>query len=65
MIKSADRASVVRPGSDGLMWFSPALDRAFANKSCFEALLLQAEKIAFMNPLNAFSNRIEFDGIGV
>jgi len=36
----------VRLGSDGLMWFAPALDRAFENKGCF------------MNHLNAVSNRV-------
>jgi hypothetical protein len=62
MIKSAWQPGVARLGSGGLTWFSPALDRAFENKGCMEAILLEPKRIACMNHLNAKSNRVEYDG---
>jgi len=44
MIESAGQAGVARLGSDRLMWFSPALDRAFENTGCMAAILLERIK---------------------
>jgi hypothetical protein len=45
MTKSASRASVARLGSDGLMWFFPALDRRSRTRVASRRSLLQAKKL--------------------
>jgi hypothetical protein len=44
MIESAGQASVARLGSDGLMRFSTALEKAFQNTGCMAAILLERIK---------------------
>jgi len=42
------------------MCFATALDKAFENIDCMIAILRCQQRIAFMNQLNALSNRVEY-----
>lgn len=44
IIKGAGQASVARLGSDGLMRFPTALNKAFENHGCMAAILLEPDK---------------------
>src|SRR5665647_905812 len=62
MISSVSHDNVSRLVTDRSMCFATALDKAFENIDCMSAILRCQTRIAFMNQLNALSNRVEYYG---
>jgi hypothetical protein len=62
MINSASHDSVSRLVADRPMCLATALDKAFENIDCMSAILRCQQRIAFMNQLNALSNRVQYYG---
>jgi hypothetical protein len=57
--------SVSRIVADRPMCLATALDKTFENIDCTSAIFLCQAKSAFMNQLNALSNRVEYRGVAV
>src|ERR1039458_3575089 len=62
MISSASHDSVSRLVADRSMCLATALDKAFENIDCMIRSCAARQRIAFMNQLNALSNRVEYYG---
>jgi hypothetical protein len=62
MISSVSHDNVSRLVTDRSTCFATALDKAFENIDCMSAILRCQQRIAFMNQLNALSNRVEYYG---
>src|ERR1039458_5235812 len=60
MISSASHDSVSRLVADRSMCLATALDKAFENIDCMIRSCAARQRIAFMNQLNALSNRVEY-----
>jgi hypothetical protein len=59
---SVSHDNVARLVTDRSMCFAAALEKAFENIDCMSAILRCRQRIAFMNQLNALSNRVECYG---